>query len=237
MLKKVKPNVFDLYLRSLALTTSIDQIYYYNLEFFNLLLSNKNNPDDNLYNIQSVDELFKHFRNHLFKCHENSTFYAESVENSLKMYQIEIKVNRRNRFPFKIGSVRKSTSCPQLTKTNCCITAGCVHRCLFTSIQANVTQAFKNMDFDFDNKLTYVEFRKGIIGLLFGKDKLKTTTDTHCILSTINHSIRNEYLKCKFDTFVKCPIDEKLIFKLFLRFDKNEDGNIDFGKFFENFFC
>jgi hypothetical protein len=97
------------------------------------------------------------------------------------------------------------------------------------------------MDFDFDNKLTYVEFRKGVIGILFGEDRFKVNKINsvtkakrkESILSSLNPKIRNEFLKCQFDIslFFECPIDENVLFELFLRFDKNSDGIIEFGKF------
>ena len=222
-----------------ATNKNIEQIYNCNLEFFNFLMSYEYNNKDNLFHINNVDVLYDQFRKHIFKCDKNSFVFAESIERTMKQYQVEIKLNKRNKLLWKLGAIKKSSSCPQLTKYNSCITCGCVNRCIFTSVQANVTQAFKNMDFDFDNKLTYIEFRCGLINILFGQNALKNgkilndkQDKKDFVLDSINSTIRNEFLKCKFDTslFYECPIDENVLFELFLRFDKNQDGVIDFGK-------
>lgn len=225
--------------------SSIDKLQAYNLEFFNILVSARNYCKKSLYSIQTVDELFQHFRSHLFKSEQYSVLYAKSLEYNLKLYQIELKINRRNKFPLKIGAIRKSTSCPILNKISC-VTTGCVHRCLYTSIQSNVTQIFKNMDFDFDNKLAYLEFRNGLIHLLFDKSDYSNTNsvnsnnfqetnsvDENLSITNSTDTASRGVNRYKFESslFIKCPIDENLIFELFLQFDKNKDGVIDFGNF------
>jgi anti-anti-sigma regulatory factor len=217
------------------ITTETEEAYYHNLEFFNILISSYHENRENLYNIKSADELFYEFRKRIFKCQKSSPILVESLERSLKRNELKPNVK------IKVNVLKKSSSCPSFTKTYSCINSGCVYRCLFSSIQAHVTQVFKNMDFDFDNKLTYVEFRKGVIGILFGEDRFKVNKINsvtkakrkESILSSLNPKIRNEFLKCQFDIslFFECPIDENVLFELFLRFDKNSDGIIEFGKF------
>ena len=221
------------------IVTEAEETYYHNLEFFNILISSYNNNRENLHNIKSVDELFYEFRKRIFKCQTSSPILAATLERSLKIYDPKPISKKKSKINSKLNTIKKSSSCPSFTKPYSCINSGCVYRCLFSSIQAHVTQVFKNMDFDFDNRLTYVEFRKGIIGILFGEDSYKVhkinsvsrTQRKESIISSLNPSIRNEFLKCQFDIslFFECPIEENLLFELFLRFDKNLDGIIDFG--------
>ena len=223
--------------RKKSMTPEVEQKYDYNLEFFNILISGFNDSKENLYNIKSADELFFEIRKRIFKCQTSSpVIVLASIERSLNIYQNDMKVNKRK----MVNTIKKSSSCPQFSKSYSCINAGCVHRCLYSSIQAHVTQVFKNMDFDFDNKLSYIEFRSGVINILYGEGKFKLeqkslkskTKMRQSIISSLNPSIRNDFLKCQVDIslFFECPIDESILFELFLRFDKNVDGVIDFGE-------
>lgn len=89
-----------------------------------------------------------------------------------------------------------------------------LNRCYYASIQAHMAQAFKSMDTNFDNKLSYDEFSAGIRNLL----------SENCVRRLCAKS----YVK-----FVLNIIsDEKVLRKLFSKFDINNDETIDFSKYF-----
>ena len=63
---------------------------------------------------------------------------------------------------------KQSNSMPFISTK--CLRDASVNRCYFTSIQINVAQTYKNIDFDYDNKLNYYEFNKGVKRILLEKD-------------------------------------------------------------------
>lgn len=97
----------------------------------------------------------------------------------------------------------------------------CINTCYNTAVQVQIAEFFRCFDLNFDKKLTYHEFYKGFTSLFFNQ-----TSDG--IRSYLNENSKAPYY---------IWIDEMAIRHLFLKFDLNEDGYVDFSKLiFLNFF-
>lgn len=105
------------------------------------------------------------------------------------------------------GRMRKSISTLSLRSAQNL----CSKRCYFTSIQVHVAQAFKTMDIDFDNKLSFKEFSIGIKNILNDNYHIQNENAT---VESGSSSIIN---------------DETILKKLFVKFDLNQDEYVDFG--------
>jgi len=102
-------------------------------------------------------------------------------------------------------------------------------------VQVQIAEFFRSFDLNFDKKLTYSEFYKGFTSLFLGKTaEGKTKIDSNLILqflihfSTISgfHNLFNEENRP-----IYIWIDEIAIRNLFLQFDLNQDGFVDFSDF------
>lgn len=89
----------------------------------------------------------------------------------------------------------------------------CINTCYNTAVQVQIAEFFRCFDLNFDKKLTYHEFYKGFTSLFFNQ-----TNDG--IRSYLNENKAPYYIW----------IDENAIRNLFLKFDLNQDGYVDFSK-------
>lgn len=87
------------------------------------------------------------------------------------------------------------------------------NRCYYASVQAHMAQAFKSMDGNFDNRLSFDEFSTGLRALLN------------------EHALRRVCAKSYLKFAVGLVNDERCLRRLFDQLDINGDGSIDFGKF------
>ncbi|RNA23439.1 calcyphosin [Brachionus plicatilis] len=97
-------------------------------------------------------------------------------------------------------------------------------RCYYSSIQLYVAQIFRSMDTDFDNRLSFGEFRRGIRNLIDNIFYYEETADSQEDFTLYRRKNTN-----------KVQIDDKLLFKLFKDFDLNHDGFIDYCEFVKGF--
>lgn len=86
------------------------------------------------------------------------------------------------------------------------------NRCFYASVQAHMAQAFKAMDNNFDNKLSFDEFATGVRGLLN------------------EHAMKRVCAKSYFKFATSLVNDESCLRRLFAKLDLNNDSWIDFGK-------
>ncbi len=89
----------------------------------------------------------------------------------------------------------------------------CINTCYNTAVQVQIAEFFRSFDLNFDKKLTYHEFYKGFTSLFFNQS-------TEGFKSLMKEAKNPYYIW----------IDEIAIRNLFLKFDLNEDGYVDFSK-------
>ena len=113
---------------------------------------------------EALLNFFSNEANHQFKSESNNMFLERpralsntSSPEKPKLNMTSLKPDERNLKPD--GRFRSMSVVPA------CNLHG-MNRCLLTSIQIRVAQVFKAMDTDFDQKLSYFEFKKGVHGLL-----------------------------------------------------------------------
>ena len=129
-----------------------------------------------------------------------------SLSSSKSTYSIEAcqeddLASRMKRFSSVFGFSSSSSSSKKIR-----------NRCFYASVQAHMAQAFKAMDNNFDNKLSFDEFSTGVRGLLS------------------EHAMRRICAKSYFKFATSLVNDENCLRRLFAKLDLNNDSWIDFGK-------
>lgn len=89
-----------------------------------------------------------------------------------------------------------------------------INTCYNTAVQVQIAEFFRSFDLNFDKKLTYHEFYKGFTSLFLGQ---------------IAEGFQNLFNETKQPCYIW--IDEAAIRNLFLKFDLNHDGYVDFSDF------
>lgn len=160
---------------------------------------------------QLLNELVEYFLSkediHLFSCNNGDT-KTYDIRNNDELGLDLLGLNGQKASNFKnsncLNKLKRSLSFSRSKK--------CLNRCYYTSIHVHIGQFFKSMDLDFDHKLSFNEFSFGIKKLL---NNNYTDKNDNLFNSTIA---------------VKIVYDQIMLKRLFVKFDLNQDGSIDFGK-------
>lgn len=85
------------------------------------------------------------------------------------------------------------------------------NRCYYASVQAHMAQAFKSMDVNFDNRLSFQEFANGVRAMLN------------------ENAMKRVCAKSYYKFAANLVQDDTVLRRLFAKLDLNADGLIDFG--------